>query len=167
MVISGVGRGVSGERDWRLLLYEVKIYLVCGFMLKKKETTASNGWIGCNFKPFRGHKFMTPTKNDQFCDPWPPCPVPHSLNLQKWTIDLLFKNKRICRHMTNFKIPSYLTIPLLCGRLFVWTDVCYYMDFFSVLEKKSHPIVWTKTSQSSKNCLKTFLSHIIVDCKST
>ena len=43
----------------------------------EEETTASNDWIGCNFKPFRGHTFMTVTKNDQFCDPPMPCvPLP-------------------------------------------------------------------------------------------
>ena len=26
------------------------------------ETTVSNDWIGSNFKPFRGHKFMIATK---------------------------------------------------------------------------------------------------------
>ena len=42
---------------------------------------------------------MTSTKNDQFFDP----PLPHYP--QKWTIDLLFKNNRIRKHMTNFKTP--------------------------------------------------------------
>ena len=37
----------------------------------EKEITASNDSIGCNFKPYRGHTFMT-TENDQFCDPPPP-----------------------------------------------------------------------------------------------
>ena len=29
-----------------------------------------------------------------------PIPIPH---LQNWTIDMLFKNNRICKHVTNFK----------------------------------------------------------------
>ena len=72
----------------------------------EEETTACSDWIGCNFEPFRGHTFMTASKNDQFYDPPPPshilCTTP-CLDLQTWTIDLLFKNKKICRHVTNFK----------------------------------------------------------------
>ena len=52
-----------------------------------------DGWIGCNLKPFRGHIFMTNSV------------TPHTLHPQKWTIDLLFINKRISMHMTNFKTP--------------------------------------------------------------
>ena len=37
----------------------------------EEETTASSDWIGCNFKPFRGHTFVAVTKNDQSCDPPP------------------------------------------------------------------------------------------------
>ena len=47
----------------------------------------------------RGHTFTTSTKNDQFYD-LPPTPYP-----QKWTMDLLFKNNRICKHRTSYKIP--------------------------------------------------------------
>ena len=38
---------------------------------------------------------------------------------QKWTIDLLFKNNRIRRHVTNFKTPS------------VWTSWRYVLLFWS------------------------------------
>ena len=44
-------------------------------------------------------------KNDWFSDSPllpPTSPLP-SLNPQKWAIDLLFKNSRICNHVTNFK----------------------------------------------------------------
>ena len=39
-----------------------------------------------------GHSFMTSTKNYQFFDP-------------QITIDLLFKNNRMHKHVTNFKTP--------------------------------------------------------------
>ena len=35
--------------------------------------------------------------------------TPHLVHLRKWKIDLLFKNNRICKHMTNFKI-----FPTMC-----------------------------------------------------
>ena len=54
---------------------------------------------------FRGHTFITSTKNNQFCDPPP-------LHPQKGTIDLLFKNNRIRKRVTNFKTPH----PLSCER---------------------------------------------------
>ena len=38
---------------------------------------------------------MTSMKNDQLFEP-------HSLNPQKWTIDLLFKNNRIRKHVASF-----------------------------------------------------------------
>ena len=39
---------------------------------------------------------MMSTKNEQFFDPY----------LQKWTIDLLFKNKRARKHTTNTNTSS-------------------------------------------------------------
>ena len=35
LVISGAGRGVSGGRSWRVVLYPVKMCLACGLILKK------------------------------------------------------------------------------------------------------------------------------------
>ena len=32
-------------------------------------------------------------------------PPPHPHHPQKWTINLLFKNNRICKHVTNLKTP--------------------------------------------------------------
>ena len=49
-----------------------------------------------------GHRFMTATKNNQICD----LPLPNlsiRKNKQYTSIDLLFKNKGICSHMTNYK----------------------------------------------------------------
>ena len=54
----------------------------------------------------RDHTFMTSIKNNQFCDS-------HPLHPQKWTIDLLFKN-RICKHVKDFK--TFPPTSLLNGR---------------------------------------------------
>ena len=48
-------------------------------------------------------------KTDKFCHP-----LFHPLNPQKWTIDPLFQNNRICKHVTNFKTPALNSPP--CGR---------------------------------------------------
>ena len=52
---------------------------------------------------------------------WRPQKVTNFVNPhpQKWTIDLLFKNNRIRRHVTNFKTPS------------VWTSWRYVLLFWS------------------------------------
>ena len=55
----------------------------------------------------KGSSIYDVHKNDQF---WPPLYTHHP---QKWTIDLLFKNNKIRKHMTNFKTAP---TPLLCGR---------------------------------------------------
>ena len=36
LVISGVGRGVSGVRGWGVVIYAAKMYLACGLILKNK-----------------------------------------------------------------------------------------------------------------------------------
>ena len=46
---------------------------------------------------------MTSTKNDQLCDS-----LPTLFIWKKWAIDLLFKNNRIRKHVTNFKTLSTL-----------------------------------------------------------
>ena len=48
------------------------------------------------WQPQKMTNFMTPPPSHILCTT--PC-----LDLQTWTIDLLFKNKKICRHVTNFK----------------------------------------------------------------
>ena len=61
LVISGLGEGGAGGcslRQSKCIWFDVEL-----------EIPASNNGIGCNFRPFRGHKFMTSTKNDQLCDP--------------------------------------------------------------------------------------------------
>ena len=98
----------------------------------EQETTTSNYWIDCNFKSFRGHASVTTTK-------WPISWLPHPLHLQKWTIGLLFKNKRICRHVTNFKNPPPCGHPLSYGRhkSVVPYVLAVIWFFFSGLEKIS------------------------------
>ena len=59
----------------------------------------------------RGHPFMTSTKNDQIFDPHPHHP-------QKGTIDLLFKNNRICKHVANLKkkpLPFRVDVVNVCS----------------------------------------------------
>ena len=55
--------GVAGETEVCSLHSQNASDLRLGV---EEKTTASYDWIGCNFKPFRGHIFMTVTKNDQF-----------------------------------------------------------------------------------------------------
>ena len=58
----------------------------------------------------KDHAIITSTNH-----PPPPLVHPHP---QKWTIDLLFKNNRICKHVTNFKTSPP---PLLTDVINVWT----------------------------------------------
>ena len=69
--------------SWKIGLFSISIFTVP---------------FGCIILS-RGHPFMTSTKNDQFFDP------PYPDHLQKWTIELLFKNNRNRKHVTNFKTP--------------------------------------------------------------
>ena len=50
-----------------------------------------------------------------FCPPFPHHP-------QKWTIDLLFQNNRICKHVTNFKTPLP---PFHVDVINVWSLISY------------------------------------------
>ena len=52
------------------------------------------------------HTFITSTKNEQFRDPNPFYP-------QKRTINLLFKNNRICKHVRSFKILLPFSLQIL------------------------------------------------------
>ena len=56
----GGGRGTGGQWSGGCSL---PYQNVSGLWLDVEgETTISNDWIGSNFKPFRGHTFMTATK---------------------------------------------------------------------------------------------------------
>ena len=60
---------------------------------------------------------------------------------QKWTMDLLFKNKRIWRHVTNFKTTihtslSHVDIPVPCGCHECMVPYVFAVIWnFSILEK--------------------------------
>ena len=110
--------------DWGLLSMQSK----CIWLRVEEETAVSNKWIGCNLKPFRGHTFMASTKNHQICDP-------RLLHLQKWTIDILFKNKTICKHVSNFKTPSPTALPCGCHKYMLPYVFPVIWVFFAVLEK--------------------------------
>ena len=118
-VISGMG-GRGGSVDgWGLFSMQSK----CIWLDAEQRYIVSNNSIGCNFKPFASHAFMTSIKNDRFCDPLRP---------QRLTIDLLFKNKKIC-YMASFKRPPTL---FSCGRhKYMVPYVFAAVSFFSVLEK--------------------------------
>ena len=119
LVVSEVGKPVSGKRGWRYWYYVVRIYLSGLCLGVEGETTTSNDWNSCNFKTFRGHTFMTAAKESPIL--WPPmscAPPPPSSKIKNIS---LFKNKRIYRHVnfmwqnvTNFyhtkkKLPSVLS----------------------------------------------------------
>ena len=61
---------------------------------------------------------------------WPIVYPPHPLLLQKWTIYLLFKNKRICRHVDLINIWSLMCLP--------------WYELFFCSRKNYHTVVWTK-----------------------
>ena len=93
---------------------------------------------------------MTFAKNDLFCDPHPPT-YPAPLSFSKINNRSLFKNKIICKKVTNFKTPP--TPPSM------WTSsiygplcVCCDMNFFSCF-------FLNETSQSSKYFLKPLKSY--------
>ena len=55
-----MGKEVSGGRGLGLLSMQSKccMYVSDWWLDVEEKTTASNDCIGCNFKPFRGYKFM-------------------------------------------------------------------------------------------------------------
>ena len=69
--------------------------------IPKKKQLMHFRWSLPVFTVVWGHPFMTSTKNDQSFD----FRYPYLHHLQKWTIDLLFKNNIIRKHVTNFKTP--------------------------------------------------------------
>ena len=132
LVISEVGRGLTWRRccAWLLSTQAKCIWLVAWCW---RRNTTSNYWIGCNFKPLRGHTFMTVTKNDQFCDLPRPLRVTNSADM--WQI---------------LRPPTHATIPIPC--------VHHLYDFF-VLEKitillfeRNKPIIKILLKEISKPC---------------
>ena len=82
-----VGRGVSlgggGRGNGQSGCY-IRSQNISGWLLdNEEETTASNDCFGCNFKPFRGHTFMTTTKNYQFCYPPMSCVTPSICKIEQ------------------------------------------------------------------------------------
>ena len=123
---------LSRESGWEgreVVLYAVKMYLVCGLMLKKKllpvmiELLVILHHLGVIY-------LRRAQKNTNFV-------TSHSLHPQKWTIDLSFKNKKICRHVTNFKSTSSMwTSHFYVGVINVLSLTCLlWYGFCSVLEK--------------------------------
>ena len=67
----------------------------------------------------RSRPFMTSTKNDQFLPTPPPSfPPTRPHHPLKWTMDLLFKNNKIYKRLTNFKIPP---CPFCVDVINVWS----------------------------------------------
>ena len=64
----------------------------------EEESTTSSNWFGCNFKPFRGHTYLTSQKMANFV---------HSHNPSIDENEQLLKNKRIYKHVANFKTPPH------------------------------------------------------------
>ena len=56
-------------------------------------------WPQAKWNSFRGSSIYDVHKK------WPIFRSPYPHHLQKWTIDLLFENNRIRKHVTNFKTP--------------------------------------------------------------
>ena len=148
-----------------VVFYAVKMYLTCGLMLKKKLLPLMIALVVMlNHLGFI--HLWRPQKNDQFCDP-------HPLYLQKWTIDPLLTNKKICRLKINFNTPSPFPFShspsMWTSKMYGPLVVCFDITFFSVLEKLcclKKSCCLNETSQSSKFCSKTFLSHKTVNRQS-
>ena len=68
----------------------------------------------------RGHSFKMSTKYNQFFDTFL---TPH--HPQKWTIDLLFKNNRTCKNVTNFKNPP-LTFCVVVINVYSFTQITLF-----------------------------------------
>ena len=86
-----------------------------------------------------------PQKMTTFLTP----PYPH--HLQKWTIDLLLKNNRIHKHVTNFKTPHPPS---------VWTSWMYdplsKKDFSGSTKYKLHSFMGRITFHRIMNCYFIF-----------
>ena len=138
MVWSSVkwGEGLSVGRGWGpvVVLHRVKMYLVCGLMLNKKllplmielVVIKNHLWVIHVWWPHKMANFVTL----------------QPLHPQEWTIDLLFKNKRSCRHGTNFKTPYPYRFHVGIN---VWSLTCLlWYEFFLLFFKKIPCVVWTK-----------------------
>ena len=102
----------SSSSTWTSLSWLIKGGSCCHVFQRTGRVSKTDKWSGraidfetenvirC-FSVFRGHPFIRSPKNDQFFDPNPHHP-------QKWTTDLLFKNSRIRKHVSNFKTPPPL-----------------------------------------------------------
>ena len=74
---------------------------------------------------------MTSTKITNFVTP-----SQHPFHTQKWTIDLLSKNKRICKHVTVLRLPPPPRLSLYVDVINIWSlCVCCDLDFFSYFKK--------------------------------
>ena len=142
LVISEVGRGLTWRRccAWLLSTQAKCIWLVAWCW---RRNTTSNYWIGCNFKPLKGHTFMTATKNDQFCDLPRPLRVTNSADM--WQI-----LRRICRHVTNFKTPTTCDHPNSMCTSFVWIFVLEKITI--LLFEQNKPIIKILLKEISKPC---------------
>ena len=103
----------------------------CIWLDVEEETYASINRMGSyNFKPYRGHSFMTATKIYQFCD------SPTPLNPQKLIQFLLFKNKKNLQTHDKFQ-DSRHPLPFHVDVINVRSLKCLLQYFFSVLEKNA------------------------------
>ena len=129
------GEGEEGAGDW--FLRQLK-----SIWLEAKEATiTSNNWVGCNFKPFRGHAFMTSTKNDQLCDPQLLPSAKFNNRSFVWKI-----NKKNLQTRDTFKDPS--PPPYYVEVIKVWFLTCLrcHLIFFvlkntSLLFGRNKPII--------------------------
>ena len=112
----------------------------CVWLDVEEENTDFNNWIGCNFEPFRTDTFITSTKPIK----WPPSP-PNPLHLQKWTTDLLSRNKKqpARKHVTKFKtpLPPHFYVDVI--NVLSPTCLLWYEFFFFCFRKNYYPVVWT------------------------
>ena len=122
----------------------VKMYV---WLDVEEETNASNSRIGCNFKQFRSHKFMTSVKIDHSYDPRP-------LYLQKWTIIFCLKAKK---STNTWQILRHPLFPCNVINVSSLTCLLWYELFFCL--KKLSFFCLNETRQSQKYCSKTLLSY--------
>ena len=128
-----------------VVLHAIKMYPACGLMLKKKLLHLIIKLVVILNHLHPCYTFVTTTKTDQFV-----------------TINILFRNKRFSRHVTNFKTPA--PAPFCVDLINMWSVTCLlWYDFFFLFQKNLPSRCLKEISQSSTYCLKTFLSHKIVD----
>ena len=101
---------ISSQKDFKFN----NSYIIKIIIIDISRTVVPSYWT-IIFFTIRGHPFMTSTKMTNFLTLLPHHP-------QKWTIDLLFKNNRIHKHVTNFKTP---TPPFLVDVINVWSLISW------------------------------------------